>query len=215
MANVSVNKITLSKSGQSDAYVLDASQDIVSISRSGTTFTATRKDGTTFTFTQQDTNTDTKNTTGSGGLSNTKLYLVGAQTQNSSGVQTYTNPNIYIGTDGLLWVNNSAVLTAHQDISGKVDKTDLDYLNISPSLPISIPDEEETITVEMEGITADFELIRWNFSSSSENNPPVDLQWETGAGYFTVENLAGTTSETMRPVFAKVVKKTATVSNNS
>lgn len=49
--------VTKAQVGLGNVANLDQSKAIKSISRSGTTFTATALDGTTFTFTQQDNNT--------------------------------------------------------------------------------------------------------------------------------------------------------------
>ena len=46
--------------GYNEAFDIKDNLAIANITRSGTTFTATRRDGTTFTFTQQDNNSDTK-----------------------------------------------------------------------------------------------------------------------------------------------------------
>jgi hypothetical protein len=62
----------------------------------------------------------------------------------------------------------------------------------------------------MDGLTVNHELIRWNFSSSAENSPPASLSWATYAGYFTITNTAGTTDETIKPVFGIPVGKTIT-----
>ena len=64
--------------------------------------------------------TDTKNTTGTTNKTGTKLYIVGAETQ-ATNPQTNSNSKVYIGTDNCLYSNNTKVLTAHQDISGKAD----------------------------------------------------------------------------------------------
>lgn len=55
--------------------------------------------------------TDTKNTAGSSQLAGTKMYLVGAKTQSSTGVTTYSNTKAYVGTDDCLYSNGSKVLT--------------------------------------------------------------------------------------------------------
>ena len=60
---------------------------------------------------------------------------------------------------------------------------------------------KNTVTVNITGLTSDHQLVRWNFSSSPENAPPVDLAWETFDGYFTITNNGGTTSESITPVF--------------
>ena len=67
-----------------------------------------------------DTNNDTKNTAGSTN-SSSKLFLIGATTQ-AANPQTYSHDTAYVGTDGCLYSNGTKVLTAHQDISGKLDK---------------------------------------------------------------------------------------------
>lgn len=221
MANVEINKLEMQKSGTSDIYIFDISGDIIDVQRSGNTYTATRKDGTTFTFDQ----TDTKNTAGSGAQINTKLYLVGATSQNSSGIETYSSARCYIGADNMLYSNNKVVLTEHQDITGKVDKvtgkslstndfTDsykqqLDDLAseapllMQPSAAFSIPIAGASVTKQMPGLTSDYILIKWNFSSSSENNPPVSINWSTSNDSFTITTVSGTTSETIQPIFAK------------
>ena len=91
---------------------------------------------------------------------------------------------------------------------------ELAYSSIKPSVttPVSIPSSGTSATYTMAGITSNHELIRWNFSSSAENNPPVNLTWETSNGSFTITNNGGTTSETIRPVFALPTAVTATAS---
>ena len=65
-----------------------------------------------------DANTDTKNTAGSTDTSS-KIFLIGATTQ-AANPQTYSHDTAYVGTDGCLYSGGVKVLTAHQDISGKV-----------------------------------------------------------------------------------------------
>lgn len=67
--------------------------------------------------------TDTKNTAGSTD-SSSKLFIIGATSQTASS-QTYSQDTAYIGTDGCLYSNNTKVLTSHQDISGKLDKSNV------------------------------------------------------------------------------------------
>jgi len=76
---------------------------------------------------------------------------------------------------------------------------------LTPSTAFAIPSSGDSITYNMSGITSTCELIRWNFSDSAENSPPVTLQWETGNGYFTITNVSGDTNESMKPVFAETV----------
>lgn len=89
---------------------------ITGITRSGTTFTATRADGTTFTFTQQDTTTTT------GSMEDKKagiLYIVGAKLQALSAT-TFTNKGAYIDSDGYLYSGSEKVLTSHQSLANYV-----------------------------------------------------------------------------------------------
>lgn len=63
--------------------------------------------------------TDTKNTAGSTDTSS-KIFLVGATSQ-ADNPQTYSHDTAYVGTDGCLYSGGTKVLTAHQDISGKLN----------------------------------------------------------------------------------------------
>ncbi len=74
-------------------------------------------------------------------------------------------------------------------------------LTLAAAAAFAIPASGSSVSYDMDGMTADYELVRWNFSVSAENKPPVDLSWATHDGYFTITNDGGTTSETMRPVF--------------
>lgn len=68
---------------------------------------------------------DTKNTTGSG-TSSGKMFLIGAKSQNSAGVQTYSDSKCYI-LNGVLYSNSAAVLNKNT--------TSTDYLqNIQSTL---------------------------------------------------------------------------------
>lgn len=73
---------------------------------------------------------------------------------------------------------------------------------ITSSTSIPIPASGNSASYSMTGLTSDHELVRWNFSASKENAPPVGLTWTTYNGYFTVTNDGGNTSESIRPVFA-------------
>ena len=61
-------------------------------------------------------NTDTKNTAGTTNKAATKMFLVGA-TEQTANPQTYSNANVYIGTDNCLYSNGTKVLTAHQSLA--------------------------------------------------------------------------------------------------
>ena len=72
---------------------------------------------------------------------------------------------------------------------------------LTPSAAFSIPTAGNSVSYSMAGITANHILTHWNFSSSAENAPPVDLSWTTANGSFAITNNGGATSETIRPVF--------------
>ena len=76
--------------------------------------------------------TDTKNTTGSTNTSS-KIFLVGATSQ-AANPQTYSHDTAYVGTDGCLYSGGTKVLTAHQDISGKVDVANIDIAGQTTTL---------------------------------------------------------------------------------
>ena len=63
--------------------------------------------------------TDTKNTAGTTNKAATKLFLVGAESQ-AANPQTYSNVNVYIGTDNCLYSSGSKVLTSHQSLANYV-----------------------------------------------------------------------------------------------
>lgn len=73
------------------------------------------KAGTNVTFSKNDddiiiTTQDTRNTAGTTEKANTKLFLVGAESQ-SANPQTYSNAKVYIGIDGKLYSDNKEVST--------------------------------------------------------------------------------------------------------
>ena len=57
-----------------------------------------------------DYDSNTKTTAGSSNKVGTKMYLVGGTSQSSSGVTTYTNKNVYIGTDNCLYSNGKKTM---------------------------------------------------------------------------------------------------------
>lgn len=84
----------------------------------GTNGQVLKSNGTTVYWTS-DNNSDTKNTAGTTNKTGTKMFIAAATEQSANPV-TYSNSNVYIGTDNCLYSGGAKVLTAHQDISGKV-----------------------------------------------------------------------------------------------
>ena len=97
---------------------------IVSITRSGTTFTYTTLWGNTGTFTQQDNNSDTKNTAGSTDTSS-KIFLIGATSQ-AANPQTYSDNQVYT-TNGQLDANKMRV-AEHVTLQYNTTTSALDFI---------------------------------------------------------------------------------------
>lgn len=89
-----------------------------------------------------------------------------------------------------------------QRIAAAIEALDGGGGALTPSTTIPIPASGNSASYSMTGLTSDHELMRWNFSASAENAPPADLSWNTYNGYFTITNSGGSTSESIRPVFA-------------
>lgn len=87
----------------------------------------------------------------------------------------------------------------------------VDKLILAVDTPFAIPGANASVTYTMAGITADYQLTRWNFSSSAENFPPTSLEWSTGAGTFTITNNGSASLETIQPVFVKTAGTPITV----
>lgn len=102
---------------------------------------------------------------------------------------------------GFVDAAGAAAAAPVQSVNGQTGDVEISDIVLSPSAAFAIPASGASVSYDLDGITADFELVRWNFSSSAENQPPVDLQWDTYDGYFTITNTSGTTSESIRPVF--------------
>lgn len=96
-----------------------------------------------------------------------------------------------------------APLTAGTDYATPAQ---LASLVLKTASAFALPASGSSVSKDMSGLTADHELIRWNFYDNgaiiSENQPPADLTWTTYAGYFTITNNGGTTTATIQPVFA-------------
>jgi len=97
-----------------------------------------------------DNNSDTKNTTGSNNKASTKLYLVGAETQGDNPI-TYSNVNVYIGTDNCLYSNGEKVITSHQSLSAYAKK---DGSNAEGNWAINITGNAATATNATNATTA-------------------------------------------------------------
>ena len=121
--------------------------------------------------------------------------------QGPTGPKGPTGPGVPSGGSAgqfLVKVNGTDYNTQWSDA---VDGIVVKDLVLIPSTAVQIPSSGESVSYNMAGMTADHRLISWNFSSSEENYPPVNLSWATYEGYFTITNSGGTTSETIKPMF--------------
>lgn len=113
------------------------------------------------------------------------------------------------GLAGRMTLAEDAISSQSQQIDSLQDESDTRVLK--PSAAFSIPASGGSVSYNLAGLTAGHELARWNFSSSAENDPPVDLSWYTYDGYFNITNTSGSTSETIQPVFVLPEVITTTV----
>lgn len=90
------------------------------------------------------------------------------------------------------------------------DETDIAELKTSLNAKIlkatsAVTPSTTQQTYSLSGLTADHELIRWNFVNSgtdvAENSPPCDLNWETDTNIWKL-TAGSATSVTCQPVFA-------------
>lgn len=103
-------------------------------------------------------------------------------------------------------IGSTTMGTTATTLTGAVSelKGSLNTKVLTPSSAFSIPSYGSPVTKTMTGMTANYILVHWGFSSSAENSPPCDLAWSTANGSYTItNNTSGTApSETIKPVFA-------------
>lgn len=78
-----------------------------------------------------------------------------------------------------------------------------------PSSRITVPTGSTGYTGTLTGLTADYQLIRWNFYTAAsggsvidENKPPQSMEWSTTTNSFTIKTV-GPGSVYCQPVFGK------------
>ena len=116
-------KVTISsKDTTYDFYnlVFKQGESVIDTYKPTTSPSKTLKAGTNVTFTGSNnevliTTRDTRNTAGATNKVDTKLFLIGAESQTTA-PQTYSNQYVYIGTDNCLYSLGKKVLTEHQAI---------------------------------------------------------------------------------------------------
>lgn len=98
--------------------------------------------------------------------------------------------------------DTSAVKTVDATLPDQYGNVNVLKQVIAVASTIAIPASGNSQETTVNGLTANHQLIRWNFSASEENYPPCDLTWTTATNSFTITNTSGETSETIKPVFA-------------
>lgn len=114
-----------------------------------------------------DYDSNTKNTTGTSNKSNTKLFLTGATTQ-ASNATTYSNVNIYIGTDNCLYSNGLKVATASEvaAVSDLVGDTAVST-QISNAVAGKASQKSAQVTLSASGWTASDDVFTQTVTVSS------------------------------------------------
>lgn len=145
------------------------------IAADGKTDTLTLTAGSNVTLTPDATNdkvtiasADTKNTAGSTDTSS-KIFLVGATSQ-AANPQTYSHDTAYVGTDGCLYSGGTKVLTAHQDISGKVNKsgdTMTGRLTTTKAINQIITGSGTAASDKGSGVSPRYFPAKWTFNTGS------------------------------------------------
>ncbi len=111
-----------------------------------------------------------------------------------------------VTASGILKGDGAGGVTAATDGTDYATPAQLASLVLKTASAFALPASGSSVSKDMSGLTADHELIRWNFYDNGaivpENQPPADLTWTTYAGYFTITNNKGTTTATIQPVFA-------------
>ena len=74
------------------------------------------------------------------------------------------------------------------------------------SAAISLPAQSRnTGWITLNGLTSDYELLRWNFSTMPENEKLMTLKWETDLNKYRISTEYGypPADETCQPIFIK------------
>lgn len=161
--------VTKAQVGLGSVANLDQSKAIKSISRSGTTFTATALDGSTTTFTQQDNNTTYGSMSGASASAAGTSGLVPAPSAGAA--------NRYLRSDGAWAVppdtdtKYSAATSSAAGLMSAADKTELDWLKKNSHMVLKSTGREKTANVNCGDAKLRFMLAS---SAMSEGKPVTD-----------------------------------------
>jgi hypothetical protein len=130
-------------------------------------------DGTAY-WKAHDYDSNTKTTTGTSNKESKKLYLAGATSQSSSGATTYSNKNVYIGTNNRLY-DTEGIVASDADLAGHTHT-----VSHTPAGTVSTP----TITVTpntttVNSITAVGTLPSLTYEEVAADNITA---WSAGSG---------------------------------
>ena len=116
-----------------------------------------------------------------------------------------SNGNVALTGTDIPLSDNQSIQTHVSDAETDIDdlKTSLNAKILKATSAVTPSTTQQTYSLS--GLTADHELIRWNFVNSgtdvAENSPPCDLTWETGTNIWKL-TAGSATSVTCQPVFA-------------
>ena len=178
-----INTEIAKKAGKSDA--------ITSISRSGTTFTATRADGTTFTFSQQDNNTTY---TFAGGTNQFTVTPLGGTAQTVTVTPSISNNVTYSGT---LTSGQVAVL------DGTAGKVKASGYTIAKSVPSDAKFSDTTYsaaTTSAAGLMSASDKSKLDGIASGANNYSLPTASSTLGGVKTTSTVTSTSGLTATPI---------------
>lgn len=167
---------------------------------------------------------------GPGGTTETLKLLTSADIPSSAGVisingqtgaVTLTGNDIYTSSGsgqtvtGAIQAEASRANTAEGNLQTAINtavgnlQTAIADRVIIPDIAIPIPAVSDgAIRYDMTDITADHIVVEWGFASSPDNVAPADIVITTYAGYFTIQNFYGNTTDSVNPVFAVPTSKT-------
>ena len=142
----------------------------------------------------------------SGTTTTSPITTRGLTDQTTAGTNPTANNNIITANTLMNYCGTTNISTVGTITSGTWNGNPVDTGFITSST-VAIPAAGNSVTKTLQGLTADYQLVRWNFSSSPENAPPASLTWTTGTNQFTITNNFGSTSQTIKPVFIKPTSK--------
>ena len=122
------------------------------------------------------------------------------------------NGNEHLEGDLYVRSTDSACMYGKKVVTVDELEKELNDMFITPKNTITLDGTTyQIIHVPIVGITTNHQLIKWNFSSGTEYNPPATLTCTINNGSIDVTNTSGGGANvTIQPIFAKVTKRGTT-----